>query len=122
MPSNIFEPLKFEQLVAYVQGESILMSDKKKSQTGKAAMKRRTKLNEARQDLIRRLKTMNRFDPQFFPLKSHVEFHNWQDNTTAKGIVRSHTPSKVVVGFDGRVSNEEIDPKYLKLLYVRIKY
>lgn len=87
------------------------------------------KWRDARRDLYplrhilsKRLKKMNRLDPKFFPVGAFVEYGNETIAIKKKGIVTGYKYlpfPKVLVHFEGDIPITEVEPEFLKLLFIR---
>lgn len=115
-----FENFKTDSLVRMVQQSDLRMQELKVDK--KIDLKKEEQvLNQMRNELIGRLKEMNRLDPQFFPLRCWVLYiAEYRDEEIKKvGIVVGHTEKHVQVHFNGEIGQVLVEPAYLKLKFIR---
>ena len=122
---NLYKPIKTSQLLQYVQseGEELEKKEVKKKLGTRTMLKRSRQLGEARMELMSRLKTMDRFSPDFFPEGSKVEYRtidNWYN--IKRGKVVGHDGRMVIVDLIGEPYPLKVETKFLKLMYIRQKY
>lgn len=84
----------------------------------------KSSINQFRSVLQGRLKEMNRDHPNFFPVKSFVEYQLNTNNTIIKklGRVVGHSERLVQVQFEGETYQTLVEPSTLKLLFIRQTY
>ena len=122
---NLYKPIKTSQLLQYVQmeGEALEKPEVKKKMSTKAMLKRSRQLGEARMELMTRLKEMDRYSPDFFPVGCKVEYRtleNWYN--IKRGKVIGHEGSLIIVDLIGEQYPLKVEPRFLKLMYIRQKY
>jgi hypothetical protein len=120
---NPFDVLSTTQLVQFVQNEQLELKAKK-SWSPKRKMQRMSRIGEAREVLVARLKTMDRNKPDFFPIGSHIELNDYRNPGVFKGTVKRHSEDQVEVelDIDGNSRFIWVWPRFLKLLYIKQRY
>lgn len=115
---NKFESLKTNQLLKYVQQETVSLSDtkiKKKSRT-KVIIKRTEDLMMAREELVGRLSKMDRNSTDFFPVSSMIEYSG------TKGVVLNNDDGQIYIKLEGEDFLLKVDPSKIKLINIRSIY
>lgn len=125
--TNRFAPFTTPTLIKAIQRSVVLLS----TPEGKKENKIRQQLYEMRAEVIPRLLKMNRFDPLFFPVEVHVQYHKYQPPQAWDdwgpsvqvpdrfGVVTGHDGEHVLVRLEGEVNDTKIKPEDLKIIYIR---
>ena len=130
---NPYGQLTTEALVKAIQRtELMLRKHEAKKEIPSTKLNRiRKELAEMRAAVFYPLKELDRMDPQFFKVGYHVEFYvppiptdvdDWGPDTTIPpraGVVTRYIEDKVVVQLEGDDYEVMIEPRYLKIKFIR---
>lgn len=126
---NKYDGVRTDVMIRCVQDEVRKSKDpktRKKTRT-QSTIKKMQELREMQYQIQLRLKNMNRLDPLFFPKDCYVEFNKYENLKVYhdEGQVIGHEDGYVIVQFDndkevgGTKVPVKVEPRYLKLLYIR---
>lgn len=120
----MYEQLPIKMHIQMVQeGHCTIENEKKATTSLRTLSKKISELNDLKMALAERLTKMDRNKPEFFPIRSLVEYINPRYSQQQKfGWVVEHSGPMCVCIFEGENFETLVDPSNLKLRFVRINY
>lgn len=123
--TNKYDILSIKSHIKMVQdAHQVLQSDKDRGLKISTFAKRASELGEMKYYLMRRLEAMDRNIVSFFPVGAHVEYvHPLYSQKEKVGVVINHIDGEwCLCTFDGDNYEVKVDPKHLKLRFIRSNY
>ncbi len=121
-----FDGFTTENLIRQTQNFAVLLKTSKKKMGTKRFIQGMSNLRDMQNEVIKRLATLDRRDPKFFPIGSLIEYTKSDVFKVykAEGVVTGYGEDgrSLIVKLNGTQDEIYVNPKNLKLLHIRHFY